>query len=622
MKNPIFLIMLLFSALSISAQDKYNYTVDLQNVKNDRVQVTLTVPDISEKEIVYYLPKIIPGTYSIADYGRFAQDFKALDKKGRELSFEKKDDNSWVISKAKKLKKITYWVDDSYDWENEGPEIFQPAGTNIEEGQNFVINPSGFFGYFEGMKSMPFTINIIKPEGFYGGTGLQKSDNLNTTLNSELKPSAADYDVFNVPNYDRLVDSPLMYSKPDTSIIKVADTDVLIAVYSPNKLVTSKEIAKTLEETLLAQRDFLKGNLPVDKYAFIFYFTDRPVTSYGALEHSYSSFYYMPEMTIDQMQQQLRDFAAHEFFHIITPLTIHSKEIHEFDFNKPDMSKHLWLYEGVTEYFAGIAQVQGGLVNIPEYMQMLREKLIISQQEYIDTLAFTDLSKFTLDEYHDQYGNVYQKGALIGMCLDITLLSLSDGELSLRDLVLNLSDKLGANNYFKDDELFDLITEMTYPEIREFFTKYVEGNEPLPYEKYFEMVGINYTDEITIEVLTLGIGNENIAVVEDSKLAIQNEETLDDFGKNLGYKNGDILVSMNGEDVPPLGPSIQSFFTNARQALEVGKVFEVGVERNGEVITLSAESQKVPISQYYIIQPMGNATEGQLTLRDIWLGNN
>ena len=27
----------------------------------------------------------------------------------------------------------------------------------------------------------------------------------------------------------------------------------------------------------------------------IFYFTDEPIMSYGALEHSYSSFYYMPE---------------------------------------------------------------------------------------------------------------------------------------------------------------------------------------------------------------------------------------------------------------------------------------------------------------------------------------
>ena len=101
-----------------------------------------------------------------------------------------------------------------------------------------------------------------------------------------------------------------MYSEPDTVVMNIGGANVLVSSYSPNNVVTAKEIGETIEEILLAQKDYLGGTLPVDKYAFIFYFTDQPVLSYGALEHSYSSLYYMPEMTIDQMRQQLRDFAA------------------------------------------------------------------------------------------------------------------------------------------------------------------------------------------------------------------------------------------------------------------------------------------------------------------------
>jgi hypothetical protein len=168
----------------------------------------------------------------------------------------------------------------------------------------------------------------------------------------------------------------------------------------------------------MAQKEYLGGQLPVNKYAFIFYFTDQPVMSYGALEHSYSSFYYMPEATIEDMNQQLRDFAAHEFFHIVTPLTVHSKEIDDFDFNSPKMSQHLWMYEGVTEYFAGNVQVKYGLITPEEYLMVIREKMITADQ-FKNDVPFTDISKFTLDQYHDQYYNVYQKGALIGLCLDI-----------------------------------------------------------------------------------------------------------------------------------------------------------------------------------------------------------
>lgn len=79
---------------------------------------------------------------------------------------------------------------------------------------------------------------------------------------------------------------------------------------------------------LIAQKDYLGGELPVEKYAFLFYFMSGSSLSgsSGALEHSYSSFYVLPEYDSLSMQQQLRDVAAHEFFHIVTPLIFMPKK--------------------------------------------------------------------------------------------------------------------------------------------------------------------------------------------------------------------------------------------------------------------------------------------------------
>ena len=55
---------------------------------------------------------------------------------------------------------------------------------------------------------------------------------------------------------------------------------------------------------------------------------------------------------------------AHEFLHIVTPLAIHAQQINDFDFYSPSMSKHLWLYEGVTEYTSVLVQVQQGLMSL------------------------------------------------------------------------------------------------------------------------------------------------------------------------------------------------------------------------------------------------------------------
>jgi hypothetical protein len=66
-----------------------------------------------------------------------------------------------------------------------------------------------------------------------------------------------------------------MFSIPDTTTIKVGNAEVLVAIYSPHKLVTSKYLAEHLEQLLLAARDYLGGKLPVDKYAFIYYLMEN-----------------------------------------------------------------------------------------------------------------------------------------------------------------------------------------------------------------------------------------------------------------------------------------------------------------------------------------------------------
>ncbi len=635
MKKRIVSILLLVPVflLPVAGQSKkasnYQYTVDLTNVVDDKVFVELLSPKINSSEITFFLPKIIPGTYAIADYGRFVSDFKVMDKKGKELPNERVNDNTWKIKNANRLHKISYWVSDSYDTELAGPSIFQPAGTNIEENKNFLLNTSGFFGYFENMKESPIVLNVIRSEELYGSTALkpQKPGEPSATVRLEKGSSPVNkkVDTYIVEDYDKLIDSPIMYSAPDTAIIKVANTEVLIGSYSPTQKISAKEIANSVREVLMAQKEYLGGELPVDKYAFIFYFTTEPVMSYGALEHSQSSFYFMPEASIDQMNQQLRDMAAHEFFHIVTPLNIHSEEIHNFDFNDPKMSKHLWLYEGVTEYFASNAQVKYGLITSDDYLDVLREK-ILTAETFKDTVPFTDISKFTLTQYKDQYYNVYQKGALIGMCLDIKLRQLSKGEYGLQDLIKDLSKKYGKSKAFEDDKLFDEITAMTYPEIGEFFKKYVEGSETLPLKDVFELVGVNYIEKFISPELSLGLESSAVTVTQTEdgpKLAIANTETLNDQGKALGFKKEDIILKINGEIIP-YNEQFRDFFERQQQSLEVGKKLSFGVLRKNETgsleeVELTADVMIVNREVRHLLGMNDQATPEQIALRKSWM---
>lgn len=626
----IFLLVITFTGFSQSPKNSYQYTIDLTKVVDDKVYVELSAPPFSVNEITFYLPKIVPGTYSIADYGRFVSDFEATDRKGKSLPVEKIEVNSWRIKEADRLHKISYWVDDTFDSKQQGPDIFWPAGTNIEEQENFVINTSGFFGYFEDLKEVPFQFNVVYPEGFYGSTGLipQRSNVPASSLKLENIKRAKDkrVDTFVATDYDQLIDSPLMYSKPDTAVIKVGNTEVLVGSYSPNNKINADQIAESIREVLMAQKQYLGGTLPVEKYAFIFYFTTQPVESYGALEHSYSSMYFMPEATIEEMNQQLRDFAAHEFFHIVTPLTVHSEEIENFDFNDPEMSQHLWMYEGVTEYFAMNVQVKYGLVSPEEYLGMLQEKMQISEQ-FKDDLPFTELSKFTLDKHSSQYQNVYYKGALIAMCLDLKLLNLSDGKYNLRDLMLQLSEKYGKNKAFDDEELFDEITKMTYPEIGEFFNKYVKDAEKLPIKEMLETMGVTYIEEEKFFNYSLGLSNDNVNAKEVNgklQLYITQTDNLDDIGKALGFHPDDVLLKMNGETIPDIGPQLPVFIQQQHLSLSSRDSLTYTVLRkdeSGELKEkeLSAKVAMVELSDKHILKYNEEATPAQLALREAWI---
>jgi predicted metalloprotease with PDZ domain len=600
-----------FAQQPVGSPVPYRFSLDLNVVKDDRLMVSLVPPALPAGQVSYRIPKIVPGTYEVYDFGRFVHDFKAYDKSGKELAVEHPDPNTWQMPEGKSVAKITYWVEDTYDTKIKDDFVFEPAGTNIEEGKNFMLNTFGFFGYFDGMKQVPFQLNITKPQGFYGATGL-----------TDVKYNG-NVDTYTIQDYNVLADSPIMYSVPDTAIVDLGDAKVLVSVYSPNKKVTSRFLANTLREILVAQRDYLGGKLPVEKYAFLFYFYKGMSGSghSGALEHCTSSVYSMMELKEEYIVQSVKDIAAHEFFHIVTPLTIHSEEIGDFDFINPVMSKHLWLYEGVTEYCAGHVQVKQGLMDVPAYIDVVRSKMS-GAERYRDDIAFTELSKGCLDKHKEQYGNVYEKGALIGMCLDIKLRHLSDGQYGLQDLMRDLARTYGKDRSFKDDELIQQIVKLTYPEIGEFFSKHVAGNQSLPVKEVLGLAGFEYKEEATISYFTLG----GIGVKEDPKagrVEIDDVSDMNEFGKKMGYKQGDVIIKINETEIKDgkLDNVLNDFYATAkaggRLTVTVLRKDAKGKERK---VKLKGKLQPIVVQVKHHIQPIENASEKQLKVRKAWLG--
>ena len=615
-KLVVFVVLIFFK--NVSAGNDYNYSVDLTKVENDKILVKLVPPDITENSATFMFPSIVPGTYAIYNFGRFISDLKVIDKNGKEITYTRPDENSYQIPTPQNIAYITYLVEDSWDYELKKHEtkddiVFEPAGTDIEADKAFVLNTHGFFGYFKNKTDRKFLIEIKKPKNFYASSGLTSIKN------------GIDTDVVEAMDYHKLVDAPIMYNVPDTAFVEVGGARVLVSVYSPNKKVTAACIARNIAEVLDAQRKYLGGTLPVDKYAFIIYLNDKPTLSgaSGALEHCYSSMYVLPEMDSTYLAQTMRDVAAHEFFHIVTPLSIHSEEIGNFDFNNPRMSKHLWLYEGLTEYNAHRVQVLYGLIDIDKFMEVMQNKMNEAQTQFNDTMSFTFMSAHVLEtKYHKQYNNVYAKGALINMCLDILLRYQSKGDYGTQNLMADLSKQYGKDKSFKDDDLFNDIEKLTSPEARKFLDMYVSGNKKLPFKETLEMVGLNYEEKLERQEISLG-GFSMGFNPKTNRAVIFDIASEDAFGKKMKYKEGDEIVLFNGKNITMenykevLYGFLQNAKTGDKLVVEVARKKKKGKEK---VKTLSAKVEPVKVTIPNNITVNKTPTDKQVIARNAWLG--
>ncbi|GAA3589132.1 peptidase M61 [Flavivirga amylovorans] len=592
-------------------------SINLASIDNDKAPVTINPGRFTQETVTYRLPKVIQGTYSVSDFGKYVDDFKAIDYDGNEMPVNKVDTNTWTISNAKKLDKITYLVNDTYDIEVKGgigkETPFSPSGTNIEA-DNYVLNLHGFIGYFDSLKNNQYKLDVTASADFVRTSALQ---NVGTKTSEDGKNITTSYFA---TRYFEITDNPMMYGNLDVEEFQVGDIKIVLSVYSPNKIHSAKSLKETIFKMMQAQKTYLGDVNTTPRYDIYLYLSEGKEDSpkgFGALEHHTSTVVVMPEsMPKEALEESMIDVVSHEFFHIVTPLSVHSEDVHYFDYNNPTFSKHLWMYEGVTEYFATLFQVNQGLVEEAEFYNKIMDK--IQQSKALnDAMSFTIMSENILkDPYKDQYLNVYQKGALIGMCIDILMREESHGNRGILSLMKELSNKYGKNKPFEDDKLIDEIVAMTYPSLKEFFDTHVVGDTPINYNDFLAKAGLEFGDAkikanyILMDGAPIVSGDPERGVIFFTDMVLKNS-----FWVEQGAQANDVIKSIDGEALT---------FQNANEILQnvfmwkPGKDVEVKLERAGEEIVIKTTTTQSYTMGKAIIEK-SDATEAQKVLRKAWL---
>lgn len=591
--------------------------IDLTKVTEDKVPVTINPGRFTQDTVTYRLPRVIQGTYSISDFGKYIENIKAFGYNGETLPVTKADVNTWTITNASQLDKITYFVNDTFEREGKGgfgqEEPFSPAGTNIDP-TNYVLNLHGFIGYFDSLKNNQYQLSVTAPATLKRTSALEDRG----TVTSEDGKSATT--TYFAQRYFDITDNPMMYGELDVEEFMVGNIKIVLSVYSPNKKHSAASLKETVFTMMEAQKRYLGDIDSTPRYDIYLYLSDGSEGApkgFGALEHHTSTVVVLPEASTPEMlAKSMVDVVSHEFFHIVTPLSVHSEDVHYFDYNQPTFSKHLWMYEGVVEYFATHFQVKEGLTEPAEFYRTIRGKISMSKN-YADNMSFTEMSENILEEpYANNYANVYQKGTLIAMCIDILMRKESNGNRSVLTLMKELSNKYGKNSPFTDDALFDEITALTYPSIREFLDTYVAGETPIDYNDFFKIVGLT-EDNAKVETTLVQAGNGFIfgGNREKGEIFFSEAALNNSFWAEAGIQANDVIKSVNGQELNLL---------NAQQVLggmmglAEGQELTMELKRNDEIIPLKTTVKKA-YSISKVLTEDKNATAEQVALRNAWL---
>jgi hypothetical protein len=137
---------------------------------------------------------------------------------------------------------------------------------------------------------------------------------------------------------------------------------------------------------------------------------------------------------------------------------------------------------------------------------------------------------------------------------------------------------------FDGDSLFDIITSLTHPDIKDFLIDHLVKNKPLPIADLFDKIGIEYKAFETHPAVKSGFGFIVLPVKTSGRLFIYG---IYEEARDFGFEVGDTLISFNGEKITisNMGLLLRSYFFKGP-----GKSYTMVVKKDGKYKTIKAKS--------------------------------
>lgn len=607
MKNRSLITLCLFCWLisaSANAQPQLaavdiNYTLSMPKPQTHYFEVEMTLSNVNQPYVTkggyveFKMPVWTPGSYLIREYAKNVEGFTASNQHSP-LKWEKVNKNTWrVFTNGSNILRIRYSV---YAYE-------LSVRTSFLDESHGYLNGASIFVYVNALKNVPATLTIVPfKEWKVVSTGLPKS-------------KSGEF-VYDIPNYDILVDSPIEIGNHRVLKFEALGIPHYVAMYGEasyeGEKVTSqmKKVVETAAKVV--------GEHPCKDYTFIVHNIGR---GGGGLEHLNSTTLQVSRNAYksDFGMTSFLSLTAHEYFHLWNVKRIRPKALGPFDYENENYTHLLWVAEGFTTFYQSYLLRRAGITTPEAYLNTFGNEIASLENtpgQRVQSVAESSWDAWI--KYYRQNENsknsiisYYEKGAIVGALLNLAILNETKGKKNLDDVM-----RLLWNEYYKkqmrgftDDEMQKAVETVAGKSMEDFFQKYIWGTDVIDYNAFLKPVGCQLAVSQNTTEGYIGADSR----VTEGKLIITSV-LRDSPAYNDGLNVNDEIVAINDNAVTPRVNGLNT----AAKGFAPGEKIKVSLVRDGLkkdiMVSLSTNPNKT-----MKIERLPNSSTEQETLYKKWL---
>jgi predicted metalloprotease with PDZ domain len=483
-----------------------HYTIEAASLHAHLFQVTLTLAEPAAQQTVS-LPVWIPGSYLVREFSKNLQNLSA--RQGRRVpTLLQVDKCTWQIEcrpgQALVLRYEVYAFDHS-------------VRTAWLDSQRGFFNGTSLCLRVHGQEQLPHQLQLKPVKGqadWQAATGLEP-----------IKTDKKGFGLYQAADYDTLVDCPVELGN--------FWSGRFVACGIPHRFVVAGALHSFDGERLLAdtqkicetQIRFWHGSSPQagrkaphTNYLFML---NAVHDGYGGLEHRNSTALIckradLPRQTSPRTPDgytTLLGLISHEYFHTWNVKQLRPDTFARYDYTQENYTPLLWFFEGFTSYYDDLLLRRAGLIDDATYIQLLGKTIEQVQHtpgRHVQTVAQASFDAWV--KYYRQDENTlnatvsyYTKGALVALCLDLTLRQEFKAQgLSLDALMRGLYQRCQAGP-MREQDVLDELRALTGRDWQKELQAWVHSTQELPLRDVLSAQGIEVHADTAAMAQRLGM---------------------------------------------------------------------------------------------------------------------